>query len=379
CDGRTSSPIQGRDTNDTGQRFPRKGEVELLCGGPPCQGFSILNRFRGSQSSRLKNSLVSTLLSLCDYYRPRFFLMENVKSFVSEEQSLVMQLTLQCLLRIGYQCCFGVLQAGSYGLPQDRKRLVILAAAPGELLPKFPEPKTSFHRHNFVTVNGKKFGPTTTWGDSAPLRTITLRDAISDLSSLEPNDSASSSSKPISSYQRMLKGDSQGPLQDHVPKKLSPLMQARVDHIPKVPGANWRSLPNIKLRLRNGKYTRKLVYYNYGRGIAGVCPCVARRACRRLEMAQRRTLIPWYLAHRDGLHSARHSRDIEDAYSRFHWDDWTSTLVTTIRLTFGPTFQVGNIHPSHDRVLTPRECARLQGFPDSFVFFGSMEDKYKQV
>lgn len=69
-----------------------------------------------------QNSLVSTLLSLCDYYRPRFFLMENVKSFISEEKGLVMQLTLQSLLRLGYQCCFGVLQAGSYGLPQDRKR-----------------------------------------------------------------------------------------------------------------------------------------------------------------------------------------------------------------------------------------------------------------
>ncbi|CAN7976045.1 unnamed protein product, partial [Ixodes persulcatus] len=258
CNSFLKEVLEGQETNAKGQKFPKKGEVDFLCGGPPCQGYSLLNRHRGNWNSRLKNSLVSTLLSLCDYYRPRFFLMENVKSFISEEKGLVMQLTLQSLLRLGYQCCFGVLQAGSYGLPQDRKRLVILAAAPGELLPRFPEPKTSFPSNNFVTVKGKKFGPITTWCTSAPLRSITLRDAISDLASLEPSDSASSFSEPMSCYQRMLKGNSRGPIRDHVPKLLTPLMQARVDHIPKVPRANWRSLPNIKLLLRNGKYTRKL-------------------------------------------------------------------------------------------------------------------------
>ncbi|EEC00472.1 DNA (cytosine-5)-methyltransferase, putative [Ixodes scapularis] len=330
CNSFLKEVLEGQETNAKGQRFPKKGEVDFLCGGPPCQGYSLLNRHRGNWNSRLKNSLVSTLLSLCDYYRPRFFLMENVKSFISEEKGLVMQLTLQSLLRLGYQCCFGVLQAGSYGLPQDRKRLVILAAAPGELLPKFPEPKTSFPSNNFVTVKGKKFGPTTTWCTSAPLRTVTLRDAISDLASLEPSDSASSFSEPMSCYQRMLKGDSRGPIRDHVPKLLTPLVQARVDHIPKVPRANWRSLPNIKLLLRNGKYTRKLVYRSFGRGVSGVCPCAAGKACRREAMLQHRTLIPWRLVHRDERQNARPHADIEQAYSRPHWDDWKSTLVTVV-------------------------------------------------
>lgn len=48
-------------------------------------------------------------------------------------------------------------------------------------------------------------------------------------------------------------------------------------------------------------------------------------------------------------------------------------------LTVGPMFQNANIHPSQNRVLTPRECARLQGFPDAFALFGSAVDKYKQV
>lgn len=50
--------------------------------------------------------------SYCDYYRPRFFLLENVRNFVSFKRSMVLKLTLRCLVRMGYQCTFGVLQVG---------------------------------------------------------------------------------------------------------------------------------------------------------------------------------------------------------------------------------------------------------------------------
>jgi DNA (cytosine-5)-methyltransferase 1 len=72
----------------------------------------------------LQNSLISSYLSYCDYYRPRFFVLENVRNFVSFKRSMVLKLTLRCLVRMGYQCTFGVLQAGSYGVPQTRRRFV---------------------------------------------------------------------------------------------------------------------------------------------------------------------------------------------------------------------------------------------------------------
>ena len=50
--------------------------------------------------------------SYCDYYRPRYFLLENVRNFVSFKRSMVLKLTLRCLVRMGYQCTFGVLQVG---------------------------------------------------------------------------------------------------------------------------------------------------------------------------------------------------------------------------------------------------------------------------
>lgn len=59
--------------------------------------------------------------SYCDYYRPRFFLLENVRNFVSFKRSMVLKLTLRCLVRMGYQCTFGVLQVGlghEHGTPR---------------------------------------------------------------------------------------------------------------------------------------------------------------------------------------------------------------------------------------------------------------------
>jgi hypothetical protein len=70
----------------------------------------------------IQNSLVVSFLSYCDFYRPRFFILENVRNFVSFKRSMVLKLTLRCLVSMGYQCTFGVLQAGNYGVPQTRRR-----------------------------------------------------------------------------------------------------------------------------------------------------------------------------------------------------------------------------------------------------------------
>ncbi|KAI1229641.1 DNA (cytosine-5)-methyltransferase 1, partial [Lamprotornis superbus] len=169
--------MAGEKTNSLGQKLPQKGDVEMLCGGPPCQGFSGMNRFNSRTYSKFKNSLVVSFLRwvgtgfsgesnpvwcplYCDYYRPRFFLLENVRNFVSFKRSMVLKLTLRCLVRMGYQCTFGVLQAGQYGVAQTRRRAIVLAAAPGERLPMFPEPLHVFAPRACqlsVVVDDKKF------------------------------------------------------------------------------------------------------------------------------------------------------------------------------------------------------------------------------
>ena len=122
-------------------KVPKKGDVEMLIGGPPCQGFSLLNVFTKNDTSKFKNSLISSFLSVCDYYRPKYFILENVKNFAAFKQGQVLRLCMRALVLMGYQCQFGVLQAGNFGVPQNRKRAFLLAAAPSCKLPQFPAGK----------------------------------------------------------------------------------------------------------------------------------------------------------------------------------------------------------------------------------------------
>ncbi len=57
---------------------------------------------------------------------------------------MVLKLCLRSLVEMGYQCTFGVLQAGQFGVAQTRRRAILLAAAPGEALPRYPEPRHVF-------------------------------------------------------------------------------------------------------------------------------------------------------------------------------------------------------------------------------------------
>ena len=76
-----------------------------MVGGPPCQGFSLLNIYKEKEYSKFKNSLISTYLSYCDFYRPRFYILENVRNLVANEGGMVLKLILASLVRMGYQVC----------------------------------------------------------------------------------------------------------------------------------------------------------------------------------------------------------------------------------------------------------------------------------
>uniref|UniRef100_A0A8C7CI06 DNA (cytosine-5)-methyltransferase n=1 Tax=Oncorhynchus kisutch TaxID=8019 RepID=A0A8C7CI06_ONCKI len=377
--------MSGEKTNSLGQRLPQKGDVEMLCGGPPCQGFSGMNRFNSRTYSKFKNSLVVSYLSYCDYYRPKFFLLENVRNFVSFKSSMVLKLTLRCLVRMGYQCTFGVLQAGQYGVAQTRRRAIILAAAPGEKLPRYPEPLHVFAPRACslnVVVDDKKYFSNVTRGNGGVYRTITVRDTMSDLPEIRNGASAleiSYNGEPQSWFQRQIRGTQYQPiLKDHICKDLSALVAARMRHIPLAPGSDWRDLPNMEVRLRDGTSSKKLRYTHpdkkNGRSssgaLRGVCTCSGGVPCDPADR-QFNTLIPWCLPHTGNRHN--HWAGL---YGRLEWDGFFSTTVTNPE----PMGKQGRVlHPEQHRVVSVRECARSQGFPDTYRFFGNVLDKHRQV
>ncbi|KAL5271589.1 hypothetical protein ACHWQZ_G002012 [Mnemiopsis leidyi] len=215
CNAVLRMAMEGVLTNKLGQKIPQKGEVELLCGGPPCQGFSGMNRFNAREYSMFKNSLISSYLSYCEFYRPRYFLLENVRNFVSYKKNMVLKLCLSSLVNMGYQCTFGVLQAGCYGVAQTRRRAFLLAAAPGEVLPQFPEPRHVFSPKAMslsVTIDNKQYSQHITRFDSAPLRNITVRDIMSDLPAITNGATKRELAydcEPDSWFQRQIRGNSE--------------------------------------------------------------------------------------------------------------------------------------------------------------------------
>lgn len=69
------------------------------------QGFSGMNRFNQSTWSKVQCEMILAFLSFADYYRPKYFLLENVRTFISFNQGQTFRLTLASLLEMGYQVC----------------------------------------------------------------------------------------------------------------------------------------------------------------------------------------------------------------------------------------------------------------------------------
>ncbi|KAG2449363.1 hypothetical protein HYH02_005516 [Chlamydomonas schloesseri] len=345
--------------------LPPPGSVGLMMGGPPCQGYSGMNRFNKGMWSQVQNSMVMAYTSYCDFYRPRYFLLENVRNFVSYNKGRVFRLVVRTLLELGYQVRFGVLNAGNYGVAQSRKRTFIWAALPGELLPDWPAALHRFKQQQLgvcmrgVGMNGEFFHASGPPASGAPLRTVTVRDVIGDLPPVENGACAEPlpyTSEPVSAFQRAIRGGgghgaaaaaaaaagTSTEVRDHVVKAMNALNLERCRCIPKgEPGADWRVLLKI----------------------------VAEDPSR--EKFNGQPLVPWCLPN-----TAAHHNGWRGLYSRLDPDGHFPTATTDPN----PMGKVGQVfHPDQDRIVSVRECARSQGFPDHFRFSGNVVCRHRQV
>lgn len=97
---------------------------------------------------------------------------------------------------------------------------------------------------------------------SAPYRTITVRDSMSDLPAIRNGAKSEEIAylvEPLCHFQKKLRGFTYEPiLRDHICKEMSPLVETRMKYIPLTPGSDWRDLPNVVVRLSDGIYTNLL-------------------------------------------------------------------------------------------------------------------------
>ncbi|XP_025017182.1 DNA (cytosine-5)-methyltransferase 1-like [Tetranychus urticae] len=378
--------LEGEQFTSSNQPLPQKGEVEMILGGPPCQGFSGMNRFSNRLYSVFKNSLLVTFLSYVDYYRPKVVIFENVRNFVQFEKCKILKLTLSCLLTMNYQVNYGILQAGSFGVPQSRRRTFIIATDQTIKLPKLPKPLHCFSNRACqldIVIGNKRSKSIYHANKYGYFRSYTVADAINDLPDTVGYalDYACSYGPVKTFYQKLMRANDfdDGQVGLHVVPAMSLLNQTRIERIPCIPGADWRDLPNIKLTLSDGTVVEKLEYLyddvkngkSSNGSLRGVCSCASGETCSKQISRPENTLIPWGL-----VHTANRNYQWSGLFGRLQWDGF---FITTITKTVPSSKQGSVLHPSANRVLSIRESARSQGFPDKYHFFGSMAEIKVQI
>ncbi|QRV90058.1 DNA (cytosine-5-)-methyltransferase [Ceratobasidium sp. AG-Ba] len=378
--------------------LPEQHEIDFICGGPPCQSFSGANRFKRDDDPR--SAMVAAVLSAVEHYRPKYFLIENVPdalthklagppvragsadsedtldSPINQIEQGILRFLIRTALDLGYSFRVGVLQAAQYGSPQRRRRAYILGARPGLTLPELP---LATHRIG-TPETGMKL-PTGGYLDALEVKSgyalhpaVTIWDAISDLKPFEwvnphvvvgatpvsraedrerrkerPSYNAVHESRcevglcaggesvgyiggtPTTTYQMQIRRGTNAVTGHYTSSFKSPVFVERVVSIPILANADHRALPGV---LREGDFLSNI----FGSGGA--------------------------------------SGYYRGAFGRYDEKDQFATILTALR----PAKKNGYcIHPSQKRMLSMRELARAQGFPDSFVFHGDVDQVNRQI
>ena len=144
------------------------GELTLVAGGPPCQGFSKNVPRRRRVMDDPNNLLIRTYLEYCVALKPRMVLMENVAEMRNGFSSRFSEEILATLDQAGYAVTHATLNAADFGVPQRRRRAFFLASRSGRLTKDMVAPTIT--RWVFHPGSGR-------WGHPVDTRTLTIREA----------------------------------------------------------------------------------------------------------------------------------------------------------------------------------------------------------
>ena len=260
-------------------------QVDVIIGGPPCQGYSLTGT-RNLEDSR--NILYDSIFRAMDFFKPKVVLIENVKGMSSLFGGQAKKDVLMKFHKRNYKTDVQLLNAASFGVPQTRQRLFFLASNQYE---------------SNITLPNPIFDETTY---------VNCETAISDLPSLENTTTNLDSdyiSEPSNPFQTLMRINSKT-LYNHEPTLHKAFVKDVIKLVPE--GGNYKDLP---------------------KGVG-------------------------------------ESRKFNEAWTRYHSKKPSKTIDTGHRNHF---------HYKWNRVPTVRENARLQTFPDKFVFQGTKTQQYKHV
>ncbi|KAH9750201.1 DNA methyl transferase2 [Citrus sinensis] len=347
--------------------LPLPGDVDFICGGPPCQGVSGFNRFRNPHAALedIKNRQLLVFMDIIEYLKPKYVLMENVVDILKFSGGFLARYAVGRLVSMDYQTRLGIMAAGSYGLPQFRLRVFLWGARPFKKLPQYPLPTHEIVARGVIPNEFQEI--IVAYANNQPCQLgkgVLLSDAISDLPLVTNNESEDErkygtiARTDFQKYIRLRRNDvvnlssvqmASRPslLYDHRPFQVNNDDYERVSRIPKKKGANFRDLPGVLVGPDNK------VRWD--------------PSMERVMLKSGKPLVPDYAMKFEHQSSTK-------PFGRLWWDEIVNTVVTRAQ----PHNRI-LLHPSQDRVLTIRENARLQGFPDCYRLFGPVKERYIQV
>ena len=299
------------------------GDIDVVIGGPPCQGFSEANRQRIIDDPR--NELYKYFVKAVECIAPKFVVMENVKGMLKVADQVVEDYENLVIERSGkqyrYKATYRVLNSHNFCVAQSRERLIYIAIRSDVMEEKAVSPDAVFEQICNATINNPKF---------------ILADALADIKSLEA---------PRIKNTNEVDSDTTG-------KKID--VNIHENHT------------NAYLDLINTG--RKIPFlFNHK---ARYCSDVNYEIYKRLNPGDDATnekikdIMPY--AHRNHC--------FKDKYFKLHADRPCRTITAHLRMDCH-----SHIHPYQVRSLTPREAARAQSFPDDYFFLGAYLKTYMQI
>lgn len=282
-------------------------DARMVCGGPPCQGFSMANRQRIIDDPR--NHLYKAFVEFLSRVRPEVFIMENVKGMLSRVDEIQADFTRN--LGNDYQFAFKLLNAADFGVPQSRQRLVCIGnrigVAPEEIFEKI----LAGRYPQFV-----------------------LGDALEGLPHL-----GARKEKNKGDYESEECGLTERPFKYPDTEFYHFLNGRRLIH----------TLYNHKNRYNNERDIE--IYTRLPQGGNSLHPSIA-------------DIMPY----------KRRNDIFKDKYFKLEEDKVCKTITSHMRFDCNMY-----IHPWEARGLSPREAARIQTFPDDYVFTGPQNSWYAQI
>ena len=218
-------------------------DIDIIIGGPPCQGFSRLNYWDKDRDNDPRNKLFYQYLRFVEELQPKALLIENVKNILVAKDGFAPKAITSILDSLGYNVSCSIVCAAHFGVPQMRERAIFIAI------------KKDLGIFDFSIL------------EQFRLPQVSVYDAISDIADIEDYAKLQKPGtvfilgEPISDYQKLMRRED-GLLQNHLIYYPDDSVQKKISYVPQ--GGNWRSVPKeLFPSERSNRYTNYLRRLNY--------------------------------------------------------------------------------------------------------------------